>query len=1071
MRKTRNYLNKIIAKSLFIILLLESCSGHNSAIDSVDPLTTISHHHIQRKNILKGDSTKQKSLLTKNHLWTREKDLQLASPKASATHSTPFQSITQKQLYPITPVQASHLLQEQTHGKQSEGLSLNKQKPINKHTKQITASLYQAKLITHQYATSRFLNTPLNWKSKEGHQLHQLYLLDNLLYATIYNKGSSKISQELPARFTSEVTLAQLATYTPMERAQLLRIILDTQDTKGYTLIGQLGIKGGGKKKKKNKIKENRAHKQKVSEQNKVTSCQEREKEKANENKQPIIKKVNKTDEQNLDFPDPKKLYVVQPQSLSSDEEATKELFKEALTLTLQHDNSDNNHLKEALTLFTKAANQGCIPAMYQIGLICEKQQNMDLAIRWFVLAFQNIWFIKPNQAYLSPAYNKLKELIKQGNSQLNNLFLFYPNIDSSLKKWGRLEALCGFYRNAVVEPYLNTKENDLKIKRLRQEQTSIILNMSEEQHNEKNRISEDFKKARHYSLRKDYVNAKKHYLKCQELPEALYYLGVFYQNGYGIKDSKSNYKKAAKFFEKAQTVSAFLNLGTYYMEGFIGKIDNNPDYQKAIHYLELSGHPDALCNLGILFKVRYVDKFSNQPNYQKAKTYFERSGTPNAYAFLGDLYYVGAIGKNTPYPDYEQAHYYYEIAANQDVPEALVALGELYTLGHVGNPNYQLGLNYYMQALTNPTLPDRVKKIAHHNIATVYTNGQVGLKENKPDYQKATYHFQQAALPESFYHIGNFYTKGYLQSPKKNTKSAYNYKKAIKYYKLSGLPEGKLEILCLYQENFLMSSEGKKMQVIKEINDLLPTLPTSKRFYIQGIKEYYCGELENALISLQNAILWGINEEDLRKIIQEIEDYLERREEKDETIKEEFEDEIESTSTQSSILAPTLEESIQNQENEDNAITELKSKTSSIFAKTKERSLKPKTKQPKKQQKKLRRAARIKLNFLKTIPNQSESMQEIEPPITFEFLDEAHKEQFLIFKEKEENKKLVEILNDIQSNNYKAAGVGKPEVLRYTFKGHKGCLSRRLNDEDRLVYKPIEKGKILILSWKGHYI
>ncbi len=44
--------------------------------------------------------------------------------------------------------------------------------------------------------------------------------------------------------------------------------------------------------------------------------------------------------------------------------------------------------------------------------------------------------------------------------------------------------------------------------------------------------------------------------------------------------------------------------------------------------------------------------------------------------------------------------------------------------------------------------------------------------------------------------------------------------------------------------------------------------------------------------------------------------------------------------------------------------------------------------------------------------------------------------------------------------------GVGKPEPLKYDFKGY---WSRRVTDEHRLIYR-VDAERILIISCKGHY-
>lgn len=56
------------------------------------------------------------------------------------------------------------------------------------------------------------------------------------------------------------------------------------------------------------------------------------------------------------------------------------------------------------------------------------------------------------------------------------------------------------------------------------------------------------------------------------------------------------------------------------------------------------------------------------------------------------------------------------------------------------------------------------------------------------------------------------------------------------------------------------------------------------------------------------------------------------------------------------------------------------------------------------------------------------------------------------------------DLIADIFRNYFK--GLGKPEPLKYNFKG---CWSRRITDEHRLVYR-VEQGKIYIVSCKRHY-
>ncbi|MDQ6843068.1 MAG: Txe/YoeB family addiction module toxin [Bacteroidota bacterium] len=69
-----------------------------------------------------------------------------------------------------------------------------------------------------------------------------------------------------------------------------------------------------------------------------------------------------------------------------------------------------------------------------------------------------------------------------------------------------------------------------------------------------------------------------------------------------------------------------------------------------------------------------------------------------------------------------------------------------------------------------------------------------------------------------------------------------------------------------------------------------------------------------------------------------------------------------------------------------------------------------------------------------------------------------------MIFGRKQEIKLIRELLENIQETPFK--GIGKPEQLRYEWKGY---WSRRINQEHRLVYEVLYN-KIIIHSLRGHY-
>lgn len=59
---------------------------------------------------------------------------------------------------------------------------------------------------------------------------------------------------------------------------------------------------------------------------------------------------------------------------------------------------------------------------------------------------------------------------------------------------------------------------------------------------------------------------------------------------------------------------------------------------------------------------------------------------------------------------------------------------------------------------------------------------------------------------------------------------------------------------------------------------------------------------------------------------------------------------------------------------------------------------------------------------------------------------------------------KIAPLIEEIQKTPFR--GLGKPEPLKHKYEG---CWSRRINIQDRLIYK-VEKNEIQIISILGHY-
>lgn len=86
-------------------------------------------------------------------------------------------------------------------------------------------------------------------------------------------------------------------------------------------------------------------------------------------------------------------------------------------------------------------------------------------------------------------------------------------------------------------------------------------------------------------------------------------------------------------------------------------------------------------------------------------------------------------------------------------------------------------------------------------------------------------------------------------------------------------------------------------------------------------------------------------------------------------------------------------------------------------------------------------------------------------PVRSLEF-DEAAFEDLAWWIKHERNKalRIVDLIKDVQRDPFK--GIGKPEPLKHQLKG---CWSRRIDQEHRLVYQVTEE-KIRILACRYHY-
>ncbi len=84
-------------------------------------------------------------------------------------------------------------------------------------------------------------------------------------------------------------------------------------------------------------------------------------------------------------------------------------------------------------------------------------------------------------------------------------------------------------------------------------------------------------------------------------------------------------------------------------------------------------------------------------------------------------------------------------------------------------------------------------------------------------------------------------------------------------------------------------------------------------------------------------------------------------------------------------------------------------------------------------------------------------------------YTSNAKKDLIFWFKNNEKTyDKIKNMVEEIRDNPFNLELSGKPELLSGNYKG---CISRRINKKDRLVYKPIKKDKIIkVLQCRFHY-
>jgi Txe/YoeB family toxin of toxin-antitoxin system len=524
--------------------------------------------------------------------------------------------------------------------------------------------------------------------------------------------------------------------------------------------------------------------------------------------------------------------------------------------------------------------------------------------------------------------------------------------------------------------------------------------------------------------------------------PQGLFDAGKSYQDGIvGKIDGRPNMKKAAELYYQAKTDNAFCNLAYLYQNGHYGlKDDGTPNYEEAARLNRLSNVPLAKYNLGYMYHQGHIGIKDGKCDFKTAENLYLQSKLSQAYCNLGNLHRDGHLGNK---PNYQKAEENYLKSTH---PNAYWNRGRLYSHGHLklgdGKCPFEFAADCYRQAGHPEALCD---------LACLYVRGQVGLIDGNPDLEKARILYLESKLPEAYLNLGILYYRGDLDpiDGKPDYKTAFKYLSQSKTVIAKGLRlfiiEAKYDSISSDYPNF---SQGLLTNLAcRELEIYLRTaMPEDREFILGLLSEYKDKNAQQALIHLNQALVLGA--QGIEPHIAKLQMLLK--------LEEEIADEKIETKEEVTASA-SIEFTAESEPLPDIKTEEGKPK--------KYKPIKPEVSREERLKKIFEKVRQKHLQSLKAVEVKEKDEDTAITPLVFKFIDDEIKNDF-----EQQPQKLQEFLTDMEEKPYGTDGAGKPEVLKGIFKGYKGCISRRIDQENRFVYKVMGPREVMILSCKGHY-
>ncbi|MBX9805102.1 MAG: type II toxin-antitoxin system YoeB family toxin [Alphaproteobacteria bacterium] len=750
---------------------------------------------------------------------------------------------------------------------------------------------------------------------------------------------------------------------------------------------------------------------------------------------------------------------------------------------------SDDRQKLSAYQLLRDLAVSGHIPSVLVLGDICSRRKEDIDALKWYVHAFHLQWF--RTGEWEETAQDKLTKVWlskfkKKASVQISNFKAVFQKKPLSQLKMDSLSQFfsiiySSYVQNGIViEPFCQPEETLHKQKwildvRDKHRRNLVCVQLG----------SDLMEKA-------DYPGAIKAFMQASS-PVAFCCLGILYNKNLG------EHEKAAYYFEKSGIPAAVHGLARLYFDGHIGATEGVPDYKRVAELCESSisrhaefTYPSTYDILAFLYLKGFYGAVKRKPNFKRAIELYSHSRTAESFDNLGLLYSQGRHDVKQGKPDYVSAAKYFEIAGVRGANN----LGCLYYRGRIGRlENRQPD---FVKAAQCFELSNCSKSFL--SLGNLYYYGLYGAIHGTPAYDKALEYYRKSDVPEArlyagIIHLNDTHLCQALYNQPHNFEIAWKEFDSCtlliaKAYQLYMMKEHQESLREFLSQDVLDTTQKTIVALIEAEIKKFKAKSREQEFY-RGMLAYGNENYDDAYMYLSNATfrdVWGAH------FFMQIAMYHKKRielelaplagsdveEEEDDDSLEFLESVIEASLNKSSPPSAAVEKmklvevvpvspvniksSLGDKHNVERAPLELLPERLLQY--------KPEIKKRtplEKLRAQLLRINKMSLRSFETDIDPDRAETEEEPArLEIKFLSPAVEKAFERLKE---SKKMRELLDDIQMRPYALEGAGQPEILKGKFlKKYRGCYSRRINDEDRLVYRVTGRAEIFIFSCEGHY-